>query len=137
MTSTGVNGVNHMDFVKTGNNITGYAVSYFGQIVKYSEDLVGINPQPVLNPVEFKLYQNYPNPFNPSTKISFSVSKASNIHLVIYNSLGQEIAELMNKFVQAGQYSIDFNALGLPSGIYFYKLNSEYFTETKKMLLIK
>ncbi len=85
----------------------------------------------------FKLEQNYPNPFNPHTIINFALSQRSDISLIVYNSLGVEVAELYKGNLQAGVYSADFDASILPSGIYFYKLAANDFSETKKMVLIK
>jgi hypothetical protein len=83
------------------------------------------------------LNENYPNPFNPSTKISFVLPQANNVKLTVYDALGREVAVLVNEFRQAGQWSAEFNASALSSGIYFYRLEAGSFTETKKMLLIK
>jgi hypothetical protein len=88
-------------------------------------------------PVEFKLSQNYPNPFNPGTVISYSIPSSSNIKLIVYNTMGQTIRILENGFKSAGIYSINFNASNLPSGIYFYRLEAEHFSQVKKMILIK
>ncbi len=92
-------------------------------------------------PSEYSLSQNYPNPFNPETKINYSIPKDGNVTLKIFNSQGKEIALLIDEIKKAGNYSITFNAgsyqPGLSSGIYFYKLSSENFVQTKKMLLIK
>ncbi len=88
-------------------------------------------------PTEYALEQNYPNPFNPSTNIQFSIPQSENVILKIYNSLGQEVAELVNQNLGAGNYNFDFNASGLTSGIYFYSLRTGSFTEIKKMMLIK
>lgn len=86
---------------------------------------------------DFKLEQNYPNPFNPSTIINFSVPEASYIKLVVYNILGQEVAVLVDEFVNAGNYSKAFNAEGLSTGLYIYKLESNNVTLAKKMTLLK
>ena len=89
-------------------------------------------------PKEFKLHQNYPNPFNPTTKITFSLPKESNINLTVYNLLGQEIEILVNDRVDAGTHSVDFVGEGLPSGMYFCKLRVENkFLETIKMILLR
>ncbi len=89
-------------------------------------------------PAEFSLAQNYPNPFNPSTKISYSIPKPGLAILKIYNGLGQEIQTLVNKYQRPGNYTINFNAQNLSSGIYFYKLQvGNSFEETKKMLLMR
>lgn len=86
---------------------------------------------------DFRLYQNYPNPFNPSTNIKFDVPKAGDVKIVIYNTTGQEIQTLVNKKLQQGTYETTFNGSNLNSGVYFYKIISNGFTETKRMLLIK
>lgn len=91
----------------------------------------------VTGPMTFNLAQNYPNPFNPSTKISFSVPDAGNVKLAVYNTLGQEIAVLVNGAVTAGPHEVTFNAKALPSGAYIYKLQSENSVMIKKMLLLK
>ena len=89
------------------------------------------------NPTSFKLSQNYPNPFNPTTVINFTIPKAGNVTLKVYNSLGQEVATLINGFKNASNYKVDFNASNLSSGVYFYTLEANNFKQTKKMVLIK
>ena len=91
----------------------------------------------IITPIEFELSQNYPNPFNPSTTIKFSIPEGSQISLKIYNSLGQEIETLINRFMEAGVHEINFNAVGLISGMYFYRLDAGEFTQVRKMTLIK
>jgi photosystem II stability/assembly factor-like uncharacterized protein len=88
-------------------------------------------------PTEFRLSQNYPNPFNPTTKIQFNISKDCHVLLAIYNTLGQEIEILVNQELSAASYTIDYNASRLPSGIYFYKIQSGVYSSTKKMMLVK
>jgi len=88
-------------------------------------------------PGEFKLYQNYPNPFNPSATISFSIPKGSLMKLKIYDITGREIKTLVNEFKNSGTYEISFNGSGLTSGVYFYKLQADNFSETRQMILIK
>ena len=89
-------------------------------------------------PDQYKLFQNYPNPFNPTTKITFSLPKESNINLTVFNLLGQEIEVLANDRVDAGTHSVDFVGEGLPSGMYFCKLRVENkFLETIKMILLR
>ncbi len=89
------------------------------------------------NPVEFTLNQNYPNPFNPSTTISYSIAQNSNVSLKIYDVIGKEVMSLVNQQQVAGSYRVTFNASHLSSGVYFYKLQSENFVATKKMVLVK
>ncbi len=88
-------------------------------------------------PARFDLAQNYPNPFNPTTKIDFSVPSNSNVKLTVYNVLGQQITVLVNGFLKSGSHSVDFNAAGLNSGLYFYKLESNGVSLVKKMMLVK
>jgi photosystem II stability/assembly factor-like uncharacterized protein len=88
-------------------------------------------------PVRFSLEQNYPNPFNPSTKIKYQISELSFVTLKVYDVLGSEIVPLVNEEKSMGSYTVDFNAEQLPSGIYFYRLQTPNFTQTKKMILLK
>lgn len=88
-------------------------------------------------PVKFKLYQNYPNPFNPSTFIKYDLPGASEVKLTIVDILGREVKILVNEFKQAGSYKIEFNAGELASGIYFCRMISGGYTDTKKIVLLK
>jgi len=90
-------------------------------------------------PNHYSLQQNYPNPFNPSTVIHYQIPKLSNVSLKVFDILGREIATLVNKEQQAGNYSVDFSMKNyhLSSGIYFYRLSAGNFIQTKKMILIK
>ena len=86
---------------------------------------------------EFSLIQNYPNPFNPTTKISWQSPVGSHQTLIVYDLLGNEIATLVDEYKSAGKYEATFNASGLSSGIYFYRLRAGSFIETRKMILMK
>ncbi len=94
-------------------------------------------------PNDYNLFQNYPNPFNPSTTIRYAVPLQSYVTVKIYNSLGENIAELINLSQSAGSYQVDWNASNVASGIYFYSIEviptdgSEYFHSVKKMILLK
>ncbi len=89
-------------------------------------------------PAVYSLNQNYPNPFNPVTNIRFALPKSSLVTLKIYDMLGREVASLINnQNIAAGNYTYDFNASGIPSGVYFYKLTAGGFSDVKKMTLIK
>lgn len=88
-------------------------------------------------PTEFKLNQNFPNPFNPSTTVSFTIPKASAVKLIIYNQIGQKVGELVNKNLEAGSYSYNWNAENHSSGMYFYELQANDFKSVRKMTLIK
>lgn len=86
---------------------------------------------------DYKLYQNYPNPFNPSTEIGFSLAAREKVSLRVYDILGQEIRTLLDNEMKSGYHKVNFNADGLASGIYFYRLSSESYSDTKEMILLR
>jgi len=95
-------------------------------------------------PTEFGLDQNYPNPFNPTTTIGYTIagaggkgSAAGDVKLVVYDMLGREVAVLVNEKKDPGNYTVTFDAGGLASGMYFYRLKAGNFMETKKLLMLK
>lgn len=88
-------------------------------------------------PIKYALHQNFPNPFNPTTSISYQIPNQSRVTLKIYDLLGNQIVELINKDQSAGSYTVSFNASKISSGIYFYKLQTGNFISTKKMVLMK
>jgi photosystem II stability/assembly factor-like uncharacterized protein len=121
------------------NNVPNGKYSYrlkqidFDGSYKYSKEVeVEINPK-----LEFSLEQNYPNPFNPVTTIKYSVPMDGNVKLTVYNILGQQVAELLNGEVKAGNYEIKYDGKDLTSGVYFYRIKAMDFVQTKKMLLVK
>jgi hypothetical protein len=121
------------------NNVTSSINSYRLKQIDYDgsfeySDIIEIE---TVIPNEFNLGQNYPNPFNPSTKIRFTISNMRFTKLKVYNVLGKQVATLINKELEAGNYKVDFNAGDLPSGIYYYSLTAGNFKETKKMLLLR
>ncbi len=83
------------------------------------------------------LLTNYPNPFNPTTKISYALPHASLVRLSIFNTLGQEVCTLVNQFEEPGYKLVSFDASNIPTGVYFYQLQSGNLTETKKLVLLK
>lgn len=97
----------------------------------------GVKQEIELTPKNFSLSQNYPNPFNPSTMINFGVPAAGRVKIVVYNQLGQQVAVIANREYPAGNYSVNFNASSLASGVYYYRIETGSFTQTKKMLLLK
>lgn len=113
-----------------------YRVTGNLKITGFIQPLVGVNHINE-NASEFSLSQNYPNPFNPNTNIKFSVDKNTFVKLSVYDILGREISNLVNQDLNKGYYSIDFNASGLPSGVYFYKLSAGGVSFTKKMMIVK
>jgi hypothetical protein len=119
----------------------GSFIPWFVAIINFNDgnieqSITDVN-EPTDLPTGYNLSQNYPNPFNPSTKIEYSLPEASMVRLSIYSSLGQEVASLVNEYKTAGKYIVDFNASNLPSGMYFYKLQSGNFNSVKKMMLLK
>jgi len=121
-------------FRYVSSNSDGYVVmlDYFQMF-----GTVGINQIGTNVPSKFALHQNYPNPFNPTTKIKFDLAKSSPVRLEVFNNLGQLVKTIFNDNKTAGYYETDFNASSLPSGVYYYKITTNYFTEIKKMVLIK
>ena len=87
--------------------------------------------------LSYSLDQNYPNPFNPETRINYVIKENGLVQLTVYNILGQTVKELVNEIQSAGSHSVNFNAVDLPSGVYFYQLNSGSYINSKKMLLVK
>jgi hypothetical protein len=119
----------------TGNSLdftTGYDIA----IIKYVQMPTSIEEEGNFIS-SFTLKQNYPNPFNPSTKISWQSSVSSWQTLKVYDVLGNEIATLVDEYKPAGNYEVDFNAIALSNGVYFYKLQSGDFVEIKKMTFLK
>jgi len=108
-----------------------------GAVVDFKDLIVSINDDISILPKEFELYQNYPNPFNPATTIKFALPIKSRINLSIYNILGEKIAELINEELEAGYYEKQWNASNFASGIYFYRITSSSFVDTKKLILLK
>ena len=88
-------------------------------------------------PNSYSLGQNYPNPFNPICKVQFSMCNAGNVKIVVYDVMGREVHTLVNERLNAGTYETTFDGTMLTSGVFFYKLVTDGFTETKKMILIK
>jgi hypothetical protein len=104
---------------------------------QYIVAMVGIEPVSNEIPNVFKLHTNYPNPFNPITKIKFDIAKNTNAKLLVYDVLGRVVETLVNGDLKAGRYEVDFDGYALSSGVYFYKLVTSDFVDTKKMLMIK
>jgi hypothetical protein len=90
-----------------------------------------------LTPMSYELSQNYPNPFNPTTNIRYTIPESGLVSLRVYNSIGEEVAVLVNSIQESGNYEVEFNSTGLASGIYLYKMISGNFVETRKMILLK
>ena len=113
---------------------TWYAISQNNSITITGATDVS-NPGVVVK--NYSLKQNYPNPFNPSTSIPFSITKSGNVKLSVFNSLGEEVTTLVNGFLPAGLKTVKFYAQNFQSGVYYYRLETSNFIETKKMVLLK
>ncbi len=111
-----------------------YVIDY---IRVYQQVPSGVKNVESQKPSTFVLNQNYPNPFNPSTTIRYSIPSSGNVKLVVYNIIGQTVKTLVDKEQSAGSYNVNFNAAGLSSGIYFYKLSAGNYTSIKKMIVLK
>jgi hypothetical protein len=107
-----------------------------GQVYRSAQPIVSVDDHSE-HPREFVLYQNYPNPFNPSTTIRFTIPDSRFTSLRIYNLLGEEVATLVNEVKQPGQYEVKWDAEGLVSGVYLYRLEAGEFRETKRMVLMR
>ena len=109
------------------------ALTWFGVtgLVSVGDELVSSLPK------QFSLKQNYPNPFNPITTIEYELAKAGELQLIVYNILGQEIARLVDGMKSSGKHIVIWDASRFSSGIYFYRMESENFSETRKLILLK
>jgi hypothetical protein len=90
-----------------------------------------------ITPEDYSISQNYPNPFNPSTTIEFKLPQQSNVNIKVYNTIGEVVAVLLNDNVEAGNHTVSFDASNLPSGIYIYRIETENFSQSMKMTLLK
>jgi hypothetical protein len=115
----------------------GWAVGSNGIILHYHETVTNNDNEDIQAPVNFELSQNYPNPFNPTTTIQYSIPERGNVSIKVFNTLGEEVTNLVNEYQQSGIYKVNFNAGNLSSGIYFYRLNVNDYSSVKKMILLK
>ena len=130
------------DFFSSITGILGFTHSYYKLAPRKDDDISGYVPTDVKEiavklPTDYSLKQNYPNPFNPSTNIHYSIPKSGMVTIKVYNVLGQEMRTLVSQTMNAGTYSVSFDASSLNSGVYFYSLSVDNFTQVKKMMLLK
>jgi len=125
-------GNNYWWRVKSGNSV---GWSNYSETRMFSSLVTSIENE--ILPNKFSLSQNYPNPFNPITKITYTIIEKVNVNLSVYDILGREKLQMVNKKQNAGKYKVQINAANLPSGVYFYKLTAGDFSSIKKMILIK
>ena len=133
-TFVGLDSLNVKYLSSFGN--TTYAVTDRGIFIVNKNGATAVKVQNQI-PLQYELYQNYPNPFNPATAISYQLSAFSHVTLKVYDVLGNEIKTLVNEYKPAGKYTVNFDASKLASGVYFYRLNVNDYTSTKKLLLLK
>jgi hypothetical protein len=140
---TGMKGWNGSGWVGLGAAMNGN-IAFLASSQTYSAFAFIGSPSSVLSvtdgqviPGGFQLEQNFPNPFNPSTTIEFNLPQAEFVSLKVFNSLGQEIATIVNGLHPAGNYSVKWDAGLVPSGVYFYRLSAGNFVQTKKLLLLR
>ena len=107
------------------------------KIKNYASTITGITYNSSVIPDKFTISQNYPNPFNPATKINYALASNTNVKIRIYDMVGKEVQTLVDASQPAGQYTVDFNASALASGVYYYTISTPQFSDTKKMLLVK
>ncbi|MCX6163260.1 MAG: T9SS type A sorting domain-containing protein [Ignavibacteriae bacterium] len=133
----------NVNFIYGSNNYLYAGITYGGFFRRHANISISIkNNSEVCK--DYSLFQNYPNPFNPTTNIKYQItntsnvkSEMSNVKLIVYDILGKEIITLVNDKQSAGIYEVTFDGSRLASGIYFYKLQSGDFTQTRKMVLLK
>jgi hypothetical protein len=134
----GINNGGRLDEFRLYNRALGQAeITATWNKAELPNCLTGINDPVNETPSVYSLAQNYPNPFNPSTAIKFTMPKAGLVKLVVFDLLGREVATLLNENVTAGTHSVTFDASMYASGVYFYRIETGSFTDTKKMLLVK
>jgi photosystem II stability/assembly factor-like uncharacterized protein len=129
------NKYNYITDIKKDNN-----TYYFGTVKSglYEVDIItSLDDENNFFSNSYQLSQNYPNPFNPFTKLKFSIPHSAVVQIIVYDVLGKEIKTLLNDYKRAGTYEIDFDATSLPSGVYFYRMISGSYSETKKMILLR
>lgn len=114
-----------------------YVFNYVRCVRDVQTTATGINDTESHSPMQFILYENYPNPFNPRTTNEYSIPQDSHVILTIYNVSGQRISVLKDALQTAGNYSVTWNATGVPSGLYFCTLKAGGFTETRKMVVVR
>ena len=129
--------VDSMGNVYLAGGSIGTGTSYDYAIIKYSPVITEVQQVSNEIPDRFSLLQNFPNPFNPATKINFGVAKSSFVNITVYDIAGREIKTLINETKQAGYYTAEFDGTNLASGIYIYRIKTDSFIATKKMVLLK
>lgn len=118
-----------------GNNLAD--LQNLANVARTKYNSVGVKQISEILPKKYELMQNYPNPFNPETKVNFSIPENSFVNITVYDVLGREIMTLVNEKLNAGYYEYNFNGSALSSGLYFYRMTTNKFTDIKRMILVK
>ncbi|MCI0618266.1 T9SS type A sorting domain-containing protein, partial [bacterium] len=114
--------------------IAGSPVDYY---LVTSDVVVAVDDKPASAPVDFRLFQNYPNPFNAATRIAFALHQASQVKIEVFNLVGEKVAALAEGHFDVGYHAVNFDAVGLPSGIYIYRIQAGRFGESRKLVVLK
>jgi hypothetical protein len=131
-----IDSAKHIDTIIDANLVIKDSVWYAEWTFK-PDIASGVTRDPFTTPANYALTQNYPNPFNPTTTIDFSIVKSGKVTLKVYNLLGQEVTTLVDNYLSTGAYHTKLDASKLASGVYVYRLQTDTFTATKKMVLMK
>lgn len=129
--------INNLNFIYFPYANLGWAVGNNADIISTYNGGVNVNNISTEIPSDYKIYQNYPNPFNPTTTIKFDILKSSHVNLQVFDLTGRMVEELANERLQPGTYSVNWDANGRSSGIYYYRISTPDFTKTMKMSLVK
>jgi hypothetical protein len=109
----------------------------WGSNIFLGSNFTSVGPEPPGLPRETRLYQNYPNPFHPSTEIGFQITDHGLVKLNVYDVLGREVGTVVNEVKAPGTYTVQWNGSGVSSGVYFHRLQTGSFVQTKRLLLLK
>lgn len=136
--SVNINKLLQIDTLSGTSTVIGTGTGFAGiNGIAISPEVVGISQISSAVPAEYSLFQNYPNPFNPATTIEYDLTSPGIVSLKVYDAIGRQVGEIVNKFQNAGRYRVTYSAGNLPSGVYFYALSAGEFRYVRKMLLMK
>jgi len=129
-------GTDHLNSITKAKEIAEFTHFFYQN--NFDENVVSVEDRNIsLIPNDYNLFQNFPNPFNPATTIEFNLPKPDKVKLIVYDLLGREVEILVNEEKPQGNYKVIFDASAFPSGVYFYKLITEHYSDTKKMIYLK
>jgi len=133
---------NQGDTIVTPSVTTDYVLATTGTVnssrtITVTAVVAGVGDPAGTLPAAYGLGQNYPNPFNPATTISYQLPERTFVRLSVYDVMGRQVASLVDGEKPAGEYSVQWDALGMPTGVYFYRIQAGGFTQTKQLLLVR